>query len=415
MDRAQLVNEKKVETSSLVESIEDWGDKTAVSRYLKRCRVDTPIALVNAVWSHVFNVRVTVRKVLDFGAGDGRFSRQGQFEEYIGYEIDRSLYIHSRLPKNVTILNRCAFLDETSDADLCIGNPPYVRNQDLPPHWRSRVSSTLERRTGVSLSGLANAWQYFFALSLVSTNRNGLCALIIPFEWVSRPSARALREFIYSHRWNVKVYRLADDTFNNVLTTSSITIVDKCNTDGEWSYYEESSPGKFTLMNSPSGSVTGVLPYISTSEIPSEAPIAKRGLSPGTQKVLTLSEGERVRNGLEIGRDVVPCVTTLRPLTNGIRDLDFSVFYRYYRDAGKKCWLIRTDINPSIALQDYLCTVPSSAYQTSTCLKRDVWWNFNMPSTPHLLFAQAFTGMFPKVVRNLINARAVGGVCGYTM
>ena len=394
------------------ESIKGWGDRNNVTRYLKRCRVDTPYTVVDSVWEHVYNMRESVHKVLDFGAGDGRFSRYGRFEEYVGYEIDRSLYTQSELPKNATIVNQCAFVDEITDADLCIGNPPYVRNQYLPLQWRRRVASTLERRTGVVFSGLANAWQYFFALSLVSTNQNGLCVLVIPFEWVSRPSAKSLREYIRSHRWSVKVYRLADNKFNNVLTTSSITIVDKDNTDGEWSYYEESSQGQFTLLNSPSGSNTGVLPYKAKREIPIEAPVAKRGLSPGTQKVLTLSEGERVRNGLLIGRDVVPCVTTLRPLTNSVRDLSFTAFCRYYRDAGKKCWLIRTDVNPSFALQEYLSTVPPSAYQTSTCLKREVWWKFNMPLTPRLLFAQAFTGRFPKVVRNSVSARAVGGVCG---
>ena len=35
-----------------------------------------------------------------------------------------------------------------------------------------------------------------------------------------------------------------------------------------------------------------------------------------------------------------------------------------------------------------------------------------MPPIPNLLFAQGFTGKFPKTVKNLVNARTVGGVCG---
>ena len=393
-------------------STRDWGDRSLVSRYLKRCRVDTPPQLVETVWAHVRESRGTVRKVLDFGAGDGRFALNGFYKEYIGYEVDKSLYSENTLPSNATIVNQCPFTNETTDADLCIGNPPYVRHQDLPLNWRREISESLERRTGVSFSGLANAWQYFFVLGLVSTNRKGLCALIIPYEWVSRPSAKALRDLITRQRWNVKVYRLQDRTFANVLTTSSITIVDKNKPDGKWSYFEESAQGKFIALNYPSGSETGVIPYIRRKEIPKNAPIAKRGLSPGTQQVLTLTEGERVRNGLLVNIDVVPCVTTLRPLESKVKNLDVYTFGKFYRNAGKKCWLIRTDRTPSRTLKNYLDSVPSNAYQTMTCINREVWWKFNMPEIPSLLFAQAFKGVFPKTVRNLVNARAVGGVCG---
>ena len=139
---------------------------------------------------------------------------------------------------------------------------------------------------------------------------DGLCALVIPYEWVSRPSARALRGFIEEQRWGVNVYRLVDTTFDSVLTTSSITIVDKAKRSGLWSYFEETADGDYLPLPSPSGSRAGVINYVKRSDIPEGAPRAVRGLSPGTQRVLTLTEGERVRSGLTIGRDVVPCVTT---------------------------------------------------------------------------------------------------------
>ena len=177
--------------------------------------------------------------MVDFGAGDGRFARHGQYSEYLGYEIDRHRCSGVALPKNATLLNRCAFSDEIVNADLSIGNPPFVRNQDLPDGWRQKASTTLLRRTGVAVLGLANAWQYLFLLSLASLKPNRLCALVIPYEWVSRPSARELRSYLIEQRWNVSVYRLVDTTFNSVLTTSSVTIVDKARRDGSWLYFEE--------------------------------------------------------------------------------------------------------------------------------------------------------------------------------
>ncbi|MGY4179201.1 hypothetical protein ACVIHH_004492 [Bradyrhizobium sp. USDA 4518] len=390
----------------------DWGAWKAVSLYLERCQVDTPSSLVKATWAHVSNLRGKLDKVVDFGAGDGRFAKAGRFKQYIGYEIDPERCNGAKLPANAALANRCAFSDEIVDADLCIGNPPFVRNQDLPLGWRQRVSTLLARRTGVSLSGLANAWQYFFLLSLASAKSDGLIALVVPYEWVSRPSSKSLREYIVDQGWSVTVYRLIDTTFDSVLTTSSITIVDKSDRSGRWEFFEERADGSFKALPSPSGSVKGVIEYQKRSTANKAAPRAIRGLSPGTQRVLTLTEGERVRLGLKIGRDVTPCITSLRHLPSGQSQLDAVNFKRYFRDAGRKCWLIRTDKKRSAALTSYLENVPAAEYQTSTCLERERWWEFKMPPVPALLMSQSFRGAFPKAVRNGVGARAVGGVCG---
>lgn len=389
-----------------------WGNWDSVSLYLQRCQVETPDGLVEATWRHIHESRPEVGKVIDFGAGNGRFSRHGHYREYVGYEIDSSMYTGAQLTKRARIINQCAFSEEIIDADLCVGNPPFVRNQDLPRGWRQHASKVLYKRTGVSISGLANAWQYFFFLSLASVHDFGLCAQIIPYEWVSRPSAQAIREYIKENGWNVNVYRLIDARFSSVLTTSSITIVDKARRDGQWRYFEETAEGIYSPLLSPSGGVNGVIAYQRRNVTQVNAPRAKRGLSPGTQKVLTLTEGERVRAGLHIGRDVVPCVTSLRHFPNTVRDLDDVSFKTLYRTPNQKCWLIRTDTTPSSTLQAYLDAVPEDYYQTSTCLERTQWWKFAMPQIPDVLISMSFKERFPKTVRNSIGVRAVGGVYG---
>ena len=213
-------SKRKLGNGKLYRLTQEWGSRDSVSLYLQRCQVATPDELVKAAWCHVQELRPHILKVVDYGAGNGRFAHHGSYEEYIGYEIDSSLFSNLKLPERALLLNECAFSGEVVDADVCIGNPPFVRNQDLPTGWRRRASDVLYRRTGVCISGLANAWQYFFLLSMASTKESGLCALIIPYEWVSRPSAKPIREYIRANRWNVKVYRLVDTTFNSVLTTS---------------------------------------------------------------------------------------------------------------------------------------------------------------------------------------------------
>ena len=388
----------------------DWGPSKVVDLYLGRCQHNTPDDVVSRVWQLVRDRRSKISKVVDFGAGDGRFATHGAFDTYVGYEIDPRQSRHPQLTNRAKILHRCAFSSNIKDASLCVGNPPFVRNQNLPRNWRQVATQIIAERTGVTVSGLANAWQYFAFLALATTKANGLVALIMPYEWVSRPSARALRDFILANKWDVAVYRLRDETFNHVLTTSSITVIDKATQSCSWKYFEEDSAKVFRSIPSPSGAHAGVIEYSRASQ--DRDVFVRRGLSPGTQEALTLSEQERLANGLHIRADVVRCITSLRPIPRNTRTLTRGTFDRHFRDAGAKCWLIRTDGTPSRRLSKYLESVPEQTRKTSTCLQRDAWWRFTMPVPPSVLVASGFNGARPKAVRNEIGAIAVGSVSG---
>ena len=262
------------------------------------------------------------------------------------------------------------------------------------------------------MSGLANAWQYFTFLALSSTAPDGLCALVIPYEWVSRPSSEPLRRYVLENDWGVSVYRLDDAVFEGVQTTVSLTVIDKRErVRGGWCYFIDFE-GSSIRRSTPTGSDAGVLAYTSARSHSIGQPFAKRGLSPGTQKALVLTEGERARHGLRKGTDVVPCVTSLRGLSTGTTVLSSSVFKRYFEQAGRRCWLPQTDRAPSNRLSAYLNSVPTELYQTMTCLARDEWWRFDMPPIPDALIASSFKKDAPKCVDNLVQARAVGSVCG---
>lgn len=381
------------------------GAPAAANLYLDRCQVDTPDYIVALAWKLILARRSTIGSVVDFGAGDGRFAREGRFRSYTGYEIDRARYRDCVLPANARMVNACAFSSPGHEADVACGNPPFVRNQDLPYGWRQAAAKVIAERTGVRISGLANAWQYFLLLSLASTAHDGLVALVVPYEWVSRPSSRATRAYIKRQGWDVYVYRLHDTTFSDVLTTSSITIVDKRGT-GAWQFFQQNVDGTFDLLMSPSGK-RSVLQYSRKKG----AITVKRGLSPGTQRYLTLTEHERSEAGLKVGRDVVPCVTSLKPTAAKALSFTKARFERDYVSAGRRCWLIRTDTLPSNALMAYLGGVPVEGRQTATCQSRDVWWAFAMPRVPQALLANGYTDR-PKVVLNEAGALAVGGVCG---
>jgi hypothetical protein len=396
----------------LRELTEGWGPYETVALYLDRCQVDTPHDVVSAVWRHIGERRTHVAKVVDFGAGDCRFATVGRYESYVGYEIDLDRTKQTKLPRRASLVNQCAFADIVDDADVCIGNPPYVRNQDLPGGWRQRAASVIRERIGVAISGLANAWQYFALLALASTKSDGLVALVIPFEWVSRPSARALRSYVKKNRWNVATYRLRDETFQGVLTTSSITIIDKREPSARWEYFEENHDGTYRRLVSPTGTNAGVLTYAKKTPSKRAGVFVRRGLSPGTQQALTLTEGQRARFGLQIGTDVVACVTSLRSVPSHSLTLTDSLFRTRFRDEGMKCWLVRTDATPSPRLSSYLRGIPAAQRATATCQLRDEWWKFSMPQPPSVIVASGFRGLRPKAVQNAIDAVAIGAVFG---
>lgn len=387
-----------------------WGSEQAVNLYLDRCQVDTPRTLVSRVWEFISARRTHVGTVIDFGAGDGRFAFGGQYDAYIGVEIDPLRTPREPLPANARIVHECAFQADLPHADVCLGNPPYVRNQDLPEGWRQRAASVIAERVGVQMSGLANAWQYFAFLALITAKTDGLIALVIPYEWVSRPSAAALREFIERQGWAVDCYRLADGTFEHVLTTCSITIIDKNTRDGRWCFWEE-GPDGFRTLASPSGNARP-LTYRAVRKSKTDGLRVKRGLSPGTQRWLVLTEPAREAAGLQVDRDVVRCVTTLRSLEERYVTLTDAEFSRFFRDAGLRCWLINTLGDPSPELAAYLDGVPVAERDNWTCNSRDDWWRFTMPTPPALLVSSGFRGAAPKAVVNEVQAVAVGGVTG---
>jgi len=377
--------------------------------YLDRCQVATPDPLVNWVWEQVLHFRPEgIAQVLDLGAGDGRFSLAGHYEEYTGVEID-ARKIPNVAPNGATFVHGCALTSPLSEYCASIGNPPFVRHHDLNDTWRELVISQLEPALHVKVDRRSNAYLLFLAKALLATKADGLVAQIVPFEWVTRPSARWLRHHIAENKWAVHAYRLPNGTFDRVLTTASLTLIDKRAQQPSWNYYRVDEDLNITRSRTPSGTPKRVVSYSPrVSEL-----YAQRGLSPGTQKVFCLTETERQRHGLNVDRDVVPCVTTLQPLNHNEHILHDALFYSRYVDGGRRCWLIRSDQREhSTALSRYLEQVPEEHWQTHTCLSRAVWYQYRTPPIPDAIFSLGFIKHGPKFLLNNIGARPVGAVAG---
>ncbi|MEW8461487.1 MAG: hypothetical protein AB2653_14370, partial [Candidatus Thiodiazotropha endolucinida] len=377
--------------------------------FLNVCQVETPHYIVEGMWKIASKYRQKISQVIDYGAGDGRFASSDLYESYLGYEFDPDRLPCHNLPHNAHIITADAFTSQ-DEACLCIGNPPYIRASGLDREWRESIARMIEAQIDLKLMRNANLFVYFLFLALLRTKKDGLVVQLVPFEWVSRPSVRPLRDYIQKNGWNVNVYRFNEDIFDNVLTTVSITVIDKSKSEGCWRYYELSKDFQEAEILQPSGTNRKVISYGSRHRFA----YALRGLSPGGQDIFTLTEHQRLFYGLKVDEDVSRCITSLRNLPADVFNLTETAFKKHYVNAGQKCWLIRSDRELlSKNLKLFIDSIGRDVWgKYSTCTERDIWWKYRIHPGPRILVASGFRNFGPKIVKNSIKSIAVGAVYG---
>lgn len=386
------------------------AEDTERGAYLARCQVDTPERLLRFVWTQVNARRPNAGDVVDFGCGDARFSRFGTFDTYTGFEIDPARApCTPLLSPNKVILGDAFEPGQMLDFSTCVGNPPYVRHHDLEEVWLQRADSRLKELMPYQADGRSNAYVHFMWLALASVGVDGLVALIVPFEWVSRPASAKLRAFIKKQGWEVDVFHVRNAAFERVLTTACVAVIDKrAGPNGKWRYFDVDDADVITPMKEVTGSSHKQLAY----EKAAGPTRAIRGLSPGGKVVFVLTEAERIHFQLQHTRDVVPAVSSFRHIEQSQATLTEALFRKHYVNTGQRCWLINVNSDISPTLKAYLDQVPSEARSNYTCKSRKLWWKFVMPKVADILYSSGFKAARPKMFRNVLGAIHVGGIHG---
>ncbi len=376
---------------------------------LKQCQLDTPDEVIRFVWTRIKARRSSVEDVLDVGAGDGRFSKHGDYDRYVGYEIDAK-----RLRKFSTTSCRVIHADALHARglfDVVIGNPPYIRNQDLRDSWRRRAVKLIEEEAAIEVDLRANLYVYFMWLALLRTKSDGLVAQIVPTDWLVRPSTRRIREYITTKSWGVSAYVFDDakQFFPGVKTNLTLTIIDK-QAKGPWDFFSVTKNLKIISAAKRAGLAEALKPF-PVHERRTSGIRAGRGLSPGAQKVFVLTEEERKKNGIARS-SVDPCVTSLRALPRSLRSLSEASFNKHFVEAGRRCWLLKTD-QPKLAkpVTQWLDAAPETVRQNGTCGRRDPWYSFEAPLAPDVLYSSGFSAS-PLFIVNTVGAKAAGSVHG---
>jgi hypothetical protein len=91
-------------------------------------------------------------------------------------------------------------------ADFVIGNPPYIRLEDIPVHKAAFY------RSGFSaMRGRADIYIAFYQAALLQLKPGGVCAYICADRWMLNDYGSALREFITTEGYNVRCVIEAHD------------------------------------------------------------------------------------------------------------------------------------------------------------------------------------------------------------
>lgn len=170
----------------------------------------TPLQLASAMVSLFIPEEEPIR-ILEPSCGDGVFidslAQHGllpNIENITAVEIEKSeadkLKKRYTKHKNVAVLNE-DFFDfykrnyATSQYDLILGNPPYIRYQYLTEKQRE-IQSQILTEHGMKSNKLINAWVCFMVACVQMLSNRGKIAFVVPAELLQVAYAEDLRLFL---------------------------------------------------------------------------------------------------------------------------------------------------------------------------------------------------------------------------
>lgn len=121
------------------------------------------------------------------------------------------------------------FLTWRSDArfDAIVANPPYVRHHDLC--YQQDIFRDVDRRNGVKLSRLTNAYALFILEICRRLKPGGRAAIIVPGEWLNANFGGPIKEFLLRESLvDLLVYFSHGElVFDDALTTACLLFLEK--------------------------------------------------------------------------------------------------------------------------------------------------------------------------------------------
>jgi adenine-specific DNA-methyltransferase len=157
--------------------------------------------------AEMLQLRKNFGKVLEPSSGDGAFVKN--IPNCIGIELDTKLCGNHSINMD--------FFDYpiTNKFDTIIGNPPYVRYQDIIPETKQKLKSTL-------FDERSNLYLFFIEKCINHLNNKGELIFITPRDFLKATSSIKLNEFIYKNGTITDLIDLGDKRIFNGFSPNCI-------------------------------------------------------------------------------------------------------------------------------------------------------------------------------------------------
>jgi adenine-specific DNA-methyltransferase len=198
----------------------------------------TPPDIVTTMLAWARSQRRKISRVVDPGAGSGRYSRAAlkAFPEArgIAVEVDPVVAVLLRASLEASGLGaRCEVvvddylnlrLPAIEGSTLFIGNPPYVRHHEISTCWKRWYSAELKSH-GISGSQLAGLHLHFFLKTSTLGRPGDIGCFITAAEWLDAGYGLALRELLTGPLGGVAVSLAQPELklFEDALASGAIT------------------------------------------------------------------------------------------------------------------------------------------------------------------------------------------------
>lgn len=198
----------------------------------------TPAAIVGAMVAWAAGEGGAPARVIDPGAGSGRFAvaagRRFARARLVAVELDplaatvgRAHLAAAGLADRAHVVvadYRSTDLGDEGGGTLYLGNPPYVRHHQIAPEWKEWLARTARAR-GLQASQLAGLHVHFFLATATRARPGDRGAFITSAEWLDTNYGRLVRELLLDDLGGVAVHVLEPTAmpFEDAAVTGAIT------------------------------------------------------------------------------------------------------------------------------------------------------------------------------------------------
>lgn len=391
----------------------------------------TPAPIVAAMIAWAVRQPVTPTRIVDAGAGSGRFlmaaARKFPKAKLIAIELDplAALLLRanaavqgfaSRL--SVQLIDyRELTLPRITGATLFIGNPPYVRHHQISEDWKNWFADTAAAH-GFKASKLAGLHVHFFLKTRVIGQRGDFGAFITAAEWLDVNYGSIMRQMLADGLGGSSVHVIDPKAmpFADAMTTGAITCFQVGQRPADFTMRSVSSMSELAALDAGRSVTWGAL-----ANARKWSPLIHRDPPPRPAGHIELGELFRVQRGQVTGcnavwvenpgapklpaRFLLPAVTKARDLLAVVDTLSDANALRRVVDLPID--LSRLTAAERRAVDAFLRWAQLNEADLSYIARhRPAWWSVGY-KVPAAILCTYMARRAPHFVRNAVGARHI--------